>query len=206
MRLNARSCVRTKRLLLVPYEPRHVPRYHTWMQSEELRNLTASEPLSLEEEYAMQRSWREDADKLTFILLDRAIFETSTKADRELQAMIGDVNLFLHQLDNCAELEVMLAEPVARGKGLGREAALAMMLFACSAGALNSDIYVFSAKIGEDNTASLNLFTGLDFQIVGRSSIFKEVTLILDRAKFETRGENFRQELEFSVLRVEEVL
>lgn len=36
------------------------------MQSKELQELTASEPLTLEQEYEMQRSWRED-EKSTFL-------------------------------------------------------------------------------------------------------------------------------------------
>lgn len=38
------------------------PRYHEWMKSPELQQLTASEPLSLQQEYDMQKSWREDDD------------------------------------------------------------------------------------------------------------------------------------------------
>jgi len=44
-------------------------------------------------------------------------------------SMVGDVNLFLNNVDNCccAEIEVMIAEPSSRGKGLGLEATLTMM-------------------------------------------------------------------------------
>lgn len=34
------------------------------MQSEELQQLTASEPLTLEQEYDMQRQWQEDANSM----------------------------------------------------------------------------------------------------------------------------------------------
>ena len=46
--------------LQVPYQADHVPLYNAWMQTPELLELTASEPLSLEEEYENQVSWRED--------------------------------------------------------------------------------------------------------------------------------------------------
>lgn len=37
-------------------------RYHQWMSSPDLQKLTASEPLTLEQEYDMQKSWKEDND------------------------------------------------------------------------------------------------------------------------------------------------
>ena len=45
--------------------------------------------------------------------------------------MAGDVNLFFNDEDNChsAEIEVMIAEPECRGKGMGREAVLAMLRY-----------------------------------------------------------------------------
>ena len=55
----------------MPYREQHVARYHEWMKDEWLQEMTASEPLTIEEEYEMQRSWYADPDKCTFILIDR---------------------------------------------------------------------------------------------------------------------------------------
>ncbi|XP_011830785.1 PREDICTED: N-acetyltransferase 9 isoform X12 [Mandrillus leucophaeus] len=103
------------------------------MKSEELQRLTASEPLTLEQEYAMQRSWREDADKCTFIVLDAEKWQAQPGATEE-SCMVGDVNLFLTDLEDptLGEIEVMIAEPSSRGKGLGTEAVLAMLSYETS--------------------------------------------------------------------------
>ncbi|KAF3315315.1 hypothetical protein TWF173_003860 [Orbilia oligospora] len=85
------------------------------MSSEALREATASERLSLPEEYAMQKSWREDADKLTFILSSpsngiqslnssdgatRKGYTVIEGTDDEPSNLIGDVNLFLYEDDD----------------------------------------------------------------------------------------------------------
>lgn len=104
----------------------------------------------------MQRSWRTDHDKLTFIIclpdtqeLDgRANGSTEIKkgtADSPAR-MIGDVNLFLSEPDEdededengnqsegieeyecIGEIEIMIAASKARGNGLGRATVLAFM-------------------------------------------------------------------------------
>ena len=49
-----------KRAVLVPYLREHVPRYHEWMQDPALLEATASEPLSLDQEFDVHRSWTHD--------------------------------------------------------------------------------------------------------------------------------------------------
>ncbi|KAH7391722.1 GNAT domain-containing protein [Pyrenochaeta sp. MPI-SDFR-AT-0127] len=110
MKVNENDAILTPRILLVPYSAHHVPTYHEWMQDEELQKLTASEPLTLPEEYAMQASWRQDVDKLTFIVC-KSPFSPDMPSTSQLEEigdsitpgkqdapenMIGDVNLFLY--------------------------------------------------------------------------------------------------------------
>ncbi|KKZ60953.1 hypothetical protein EMCG_04376 [[Emmonsia] crescens] len=71
----------SSRVLLVPYSKHHVPQYNEWMKDPEIQQATASEPLTLEEEYAMQTTWRTDADKLTYIVclpLDKSLSSSSS--------------------------------------------------------------------------------------------------------------------------------
>lgn len=238
MRTNWRSAISCDRLLLVPYRRDHVARYHEWMRCRKLLTLTGSEPLTFRQELAMQRSWRRDANKCTFILLDRDVFESYPQVDelnkdqhidhstmdsavcdcrlcsgrsrpvfthceaaesghisdssdsqpvsecqcssRELAAMIGDVNLFLADSETTpgtvapsAEVEVMIAEPWARGAGRGRVAVAALLRYAIEV----LRVQRFSAKIGRDNAASLRLFHSLGFVKTEESHVFDQVTM-----------------------------
>ena len=73
------------------------------MQDPDLQLATASEPLTLDEEYAMQRSWRTDHDKLTFIVClplssvkeNAQVIEAGVHDSQD--RMIGDINLFLFE-------------------------------------------------------------------------------------------------------------
>ncbi|KAI9814913.1 MAG: hypothetical protein M1832_005641 [Thelocarpon impressellum] len=121
----------TTTVRLVPYTAEHVPTYYSWMQNEALRKATASEPLTLAEEYAMQRSWRCDADKLTFIICAPA---PPSDPAGHIASMVGDVNLFLSAHEHDAgvavgEIELMVAEPASRGRGMGRGALRAFVTY-----------------------------------------------------------------------------
>jgi hypothetical protein len=56
MRANEALCIQGDKVDLVPYRKQHVATYHAWMQRDELLASTASERLTLEEEYEVRRS------------------------------------------------------------------------------------------------------------------------------------------------------
>lgn len=119
--------------------------------------MTASDRLTLEEEYNNQKEWITDdsseyravranmrrltAAECTFIVFDNEYCKDSGDegslvaiicafVSRQLWAgMVGDVNLFLHDDDGlrCAEVMVMIAEPSGRRKGFAKEAVLLLM-------------------------------------------------------------------------------
>ncbi|KAK9825446.1 hypothetical protein WJX81_000479 [Elliptochloris bilobata] len=174
MLVNFNLTITGERVVLVPYRQEHVPVYHEWMENPALQEATASEPLTIEEEYEMQRSWARDSNKCTFVVLDRALPDIPGTG-RHGGGMAGDVNLFFNDPDNrsAAEIEIMIAEPHSRRRGLGREALELFMAFAVHTLGVTS----FRAKIGETNSASLHLFTQLGFAEASRSSVFQEITM-----------------------------
>lgn len=68
MKINENIQVVGPKVTLIPYLREHVVTYHKWMQDPVLLEATRSEALSLEEEFRMQQSWRNDDDKLTFLI------------------------------------------------------------------------------------------------------------------------------------------
>lgn len=91
----------------------------------------------------MQRSWRQDADKLTFIVChpvassEKGSIQLSSDSDSS-QSMVGDINLFLRVDDGeegdappaiVGEIELMIAEKVNQGRGFGKAALLTFLRY-----------------------------------------------------------------------------
>ncbi|XP_075981947.1 microtubule-associated Nat9 isoform X2 [Anticarsia gemmatalis] len=141
------------------------------MKSEELQQLTASQPLSIEEEFEMQKSWREDEDKCTFIVLSKCVYD---EHNNDIEAMVGDTNIFIIDQETATgEIEIMIAEASARGKKFGWEAVILMLLY----GIEHVHLKLFEAKISLSNVISINMFKKLGFREKSKSEVFQEITL-----------------------------
>ena len=128
------------------------------MQDADLQAATASEPLSMTEEYDMQRSWRTDNDKLTFIVCQSREPENASQTvqggrDDCPERMIGDINLFLFEPEDddedndddnsgvqasngtnasnalVGEIELMIARKDLHRQGYGRAALLSFTAY-----------------------------------------------------------------------------
>ncbi|EPY49469.1 GCN5-like N-acetyltransferase [Schizosaccharomyces cryophilus OY26] len=204
MRINQNTSIDCGNLVLVPYLERHVLKYHNWMKNPKLQELTCSEPLTLEEEFQMQKSWLEDEDKLTFIVIYRQGVENKKpQILHEIlfhrnEDMIGDVNMFLTEgyeevEDDPAaaedenqnsstytqgELELMIAKPEYRGKGLGTTIAEAFLYYMEVSGLVASKgIAKYIIKVGSKNVPSLRLFKKIGFQQTKYVACFDQVEM-----------------------------
>ena len=159
--------------------------YGALIRSQAIQAATASEPLSLAEEYAMQQSWRNDGDKLTFItckpLPDITASVISTTHDASSR-MVGDINLFLARDEGNAdhiigELELMVVRKEQQRKGYGRASLVAftnyvlthqtaiMREYTGSYGSTTKlQLECLRVKVGQDNFRSITLFESIGFK------------------------------------------
>ncbi|POM71138.1 N-acetyltransferase [Phytophthora palmivora] len=143
--------------------------------------MTASEPLSIEEEFEMQKSWRQDAEKCTFIILAKDENDGKSGSsyidESAIDRMAGDVNLFFNDYDDphACEMEIMIAEEKFRRKGFAKEAVKLMMAYATSR--LNASRFI--CKIIETNGASIQLFEKLGYVKYNYVAAFKQVEMEL---------------------------
>ena len=185
--------------------------YKTWDdidKKQEIRAATASEQLTLEQEYDMQASWRDDKDKLTFI---------SGQIEDPSQASIspvGDVNLFISvneeddgKLSLVGEIELMIAEKGTQGRGFGKASLLVFLKyiiehqseilaehFSESREVEKTDVFSYlRVKIRQENIRSVNLFESLGFRKTGSAANFF--------GEFELRSEMNMLELVEQVLK-----
>uniref|UniRef100_A0A7S0YEB4 N-acetyltransferase 9-like protein n=1 Tax=Polytomella parva TaxID=51329 RepID=A0A7S0YEB4_9CHLO len=173
MIINSNTVLVGERVVLVPYKKEHVEKYHEWMKDPILQQTTASEPLTIEEEFEMQKSWLIDDNKLTFIILEKNLLSGEQKSySQELQAMVGDVNLFINDPEEPeGEIEIMIAESNSRRKGIASEALNIFMSYCQN----NLKLEKFVAKIGKENVSSQKLFEKLGYKFTKEVRVFNEL-------------------------------
>lgn len=132
---------------------------------------------------------------VTFIILEKPPDLADLTA-----GMIGDVNLFLSDLEDDedtdttksqeanakqGELEIMIAESTARRKGYAQQALKLMMSYACQSPSLSLKPEHLLVKIGRQNHGSIAMFGRLGFVIVKEVEVFNEVEMRLDSKRIE---------------------
>eukprot|EP00475_Leptophrys_vorax_P028904 TRINITY_DN420_c0_g1_i2.p1 TRINITY_DN420_c0_g1~~TRINITY_DN420_c0_g1_i2.p1 ORF type:complete len:237 (+),score=64.98 TRINITY_DN420_c0_g1_i2:178-888(+) len=165
---------------LRPFSSEFVETYTRWMQDETLRELTctpADEMRTVGDVSKVQRELWEDECCLVLIievLSSAPKTQDDEEKDAELAIAIGDVSIFQHEWlvdDQAAEVDVMIADPSFRGKGVARVAVLAAMKYF----QVVKDVQVFIAKINHSNYPSTRLFKDkLGFQLIADDLTFSQ--------------------------------
>lgn len=168
------------------------------MQDPSLQAATASEPLTLPEEYAMQESWRTDADKLTFIVCKPPFTEPehiTAKQEDAPHGMIGDVNLFLNPDDEdeddktdegassadkgmqllIGEIEIMIADTTQQGRGMGKAILLTFMWYILHSYSRSMDEYHSSNPNGKKSSSLKCLRAKIDKDNIRSTKLFEGV-------------------------------
>ncbi|KAK4054868.1 hypothetical protein OIV83_000792 [Microbotryomycetes sp. JL201] len=214
MRVNESTVLANDKVVLVPYRRHHVPKYHDWMQDASVLEATASERLTLQQEYDMQ--------EMTFIILKRdpnvSVDDTDFMASHDNdEHMIGDVNVFistdsdddddqlaeLDSKDNAvrrrrdtrrAELEIMIASPDDRRQGYAASTLRMFLPYVSKILSISPDR--FFARIGASNVGSIRLFEKLGFKRGKLVQVFDEQQMDWD----ESRGTEWAWSLNYAEL------
>ena len=209
--------ISSENLILVPYLKALIPDYHQWMQDPDTLFLTGSEQLTLEEELSNQISWLIDPRKYTFIVCERR--KTQEKLDlKAIESInsefflskidwknffkpIGDVNLFFHEYieENEAEIDIMIGDKEARGKGYSKEAVKMMMEF----GFQYYRKEKFIAKIKTSNAISRKLFEKLGYDFKKEVKVFEECEYEFDCKVKNSPKDFFGMEFEIQETKIE---
>ncbi|KAK6453195.1 methionyl-tRNA synthetase [Trichoderma asperellum] len=164
-----------------------------------IQEATASEPMTLEEEYENQQSWRTSHDKLTFIVCEPLSGERRSDDERVITAKVddspdkmkGDVNFFLYLDDDDdedgaeqrdgshtrlrGEIDVMIAGQQHRGKGTGEAAVRTILAYIRSnlTGILQE--YAQGENLDKDKIQLVGLMAKIKEDNTGSRGLFKKL-------------------------------
>lgn len=111
MKTNYNTTITGERCILVPYRREHVALYHTWMQDPELQEATASEPLTLEQEFEVSLC-------AAVVTLSRRRGACWCRA--LLASLLGDARCAEVRMEACANALLPCRLRCADAAGLGR--------------------------------------------------------------------------------------
>lgn len=131
--------------------------------------------------------------------------------------MVGDINFFIHPSDDSdldftpydGEVDIMIADPRDRSRGLGRAALMAFLCYIAQnlgeiigesstgqtgqQGLQPGRLVRVMAKIKADNVGSIALFRNLGFEQVGEVNYFGEIKMVMKKEEMVRIGQEWME-------------